>query len=429
MKTSTKLILLFISSIIILSGCKKLSENSYPKDSIVLSLTTINGTELLSWTKVNASDFKRYEIYASSTDNIDVINSTDKLIGTISDFEKTTFVSIDAFSDTDSILTNKTYFKVAAVLQDRKLSSNVIGKNSDIIFSGKNLFFEKVIPEKGFLYFANNNFNDQIIIDLENNSKKNVSFTQSISTSTPYFMDADLNYSLLIPTGSYDFTMYNSENLSINKTVNHTDYFYNFAMHNNHLFAIYYNPSTGGNLLGTYLLNGNSISLQYSINTPNSTSANYIFVSNDGTKLYIVLSNEVAAYNVAMDGKLTYINQQFISSNSNALTLNQNGSKFIAFNGDVYDDQLQFKKSIGFSNTGFYCFSQDGSKIVYGNNNQIEVYDATTLNKIKSIPISFKNLTINSITPFFYNNMLYCSAQGFDNNTFQQTNFIIKKSL
>ena len=166
MKTSAKLILLFISSIFIFSSCKKLDENSYPKDSIVLSLTAVNGAELLSWTKVNASDFKRYEIYASNKDNIDIIKSTDKLIGTVTDLEKTTFTPIDALSDSSTILSSKTYFKVAAVLQDRKLSSNVISKNSDIIFSSKNVFFQKVIPEKGYVYFSDNSFGNQILINI-----------------------------------------------------------------------------------------------------------------------------------------------------------------------------------------------------------------------------------------------------------------------
>jgi hypothetical protein len=430
MKTSAKLILLFISSIFIFSSCKKLDENSYPKDSIVLSLTAVNGAELLSWTKVNASDFKRYEIYASNKDNIDIIKSTDKLIGTVTDLEKTTFTPIDALSDSSTILSSKTYFKVAAVLQDRKLSSNVISKNSDIIFSSKNVFFQKVIPEKGYVYFSDNSFGNQILINIPNNSRTDFSTSVSVTNNSKYAIDNNNQCDIISATGSNTFDLYKAEDLSLHHQVNSSEYFYNFSINKGFLFAAYYNSSISNYEIGSYTLVGNILSKVSTTSIGSNSSSSTFYISSDGTKLYVADFNYVTSYNIAANGQLTKIGQQFSSSFNNFMFMNNNGTKIISNSGDVYNEQFQMQKSIGFSNTGMYNFSEDGSKIVFGgNNNKIELYDGNSLNKIKSINVEVKNQTVNGLTPFFYNNELYCIVQAFDNNTFQQSVLIIKKTI
>jgi WD40 repeat protein len=175
---------------------------------------------------------------------------------------------------------------------------------------------------------------------------------------------------------------------------------------------------------------GNVLSKVSTTSIGSNSSSSTFYISSDGTKLYVADFNYVTSYNIAANGQLTKIAQQFSSSFSNFMFMNNNGTKIISNSGDVYNEQFQMQKSIGFSNTGMYNFSADGSKIVFGgNNNKIELYDGNSLNKIKSINVEVKNQTVNGLTPFFYNNELYCIVQAFDNNTFQQSVLIIKKTI
>ena len=105
-------------------------------------------------------------------------------------------------------------------MQDRKLSSNVISKNSDIIFSSKNVFFQKVIPEKGYVYFSDNSFGNQILINIPNNSRTDFSTSVSVTNNSKYAIDNNNQCDIISATGSNTFDLYKAEDLSLHHQVN-----------------------------------------------------------------------------------------------------------------------------------------------------------------------------------------------------------------
>jgi hypothetical protein len=133
MKIIRKIVPIVLGIGLIFGACQKATLDKYPKESLELkSVPNIQGGSSLEWTPVKSSDFVRYEIFRSSSDSFDVVKGINQIIGTVTDKDITTFALDNEIVVTDSLITSaKQYYKVAAVLKDRKVVSKAINSLSD----------------------------------------------------------------------------------------------------------------------------------------------------------------------------------------------------------------------------------------------------------------------------------------------------------
>jgi hypothetical protein len=434
MKSTKKILLILAILSIGVFSCKKSVDTSYSKDALTLSVAKVGSTELLTWTKVNTSDFKRYEIFGSSTPDIDIVKGTANLIGTITDPEKTTFEASDVLPDSSNGLVLQNYYKVAVVLQDRKVGSNTITKSSDIVFATNSNTLLGSLSKAGLIYFFNsNNFNDVDILDLATLTKKTVS-NVAVSSFQNSGTDVNGNYEIMLNGGSNIVYFYDAKTLQFSHSlIDNNVMFLDIKMNLGKLCALVYDQVNGQYMLNMYNISGQSYNKVASI-AMGASNFNKLELSNDGSKLIASstnFNNGASIYSVTGNTFTTILSNSNISLGS--VVMNNNATKMVNSAGVVFDGNLNQLSSLNNSSTfGTYLFANNDNSIVFNSQNapnQITVFNAADYTLSNSINLTTKSGQIFGSTMIPFNGSLFVISQIFNNITGTQKTVVFKKSL
>jgi hypothetical protein len=422
----TKNILFFILAIVIcITSCKKIGVGTYSKDGLTLKLATVSGKQMITWDAVNTSDFKRYEVYASGTNDIDVVKNTDKLVATITSADKNKFEAASIILDSN-MTGGKIYYKVAAVLTDRKVASNSIEVASDIIFSSSKYSYSSYIPLLNKIFLANNTTGTLATLDLNTKQLQELGFG---STGIIAGTNASSGVEFIFASSS-SCQLYNVNDFSLLH-----NYFYSnlnitgSCLVKGFIYLSAYNSQTG--TYGIYIYNeaDNSYVTYYPSNDPIQN----MVVSLD-QKSMCCTSNFGTAYmfTIGSNGALTQTGNT--SAFSSAMpVLNKDGSKIIlGGSGTVYNKSLSAIGSIN-NFSSVFSFSDNNNYIAAPSTsitNSVEIFKTSDYSVLSTINFEVpSNLSLFNTIPIFNVNELYVASTLFNNQTGLQTFIIFKRAF
>jgi hypothetical protein len=413
------LLTVFSLSVLIVS-CKKTSVDKYPKDNLKLSIDSSTGTYDIKWEKVYTSDFKKYEVYASSKIDVDITNNL-KLVATINDADVTSFnignVILDSMQSGSKI-----YFKVAAVLSDRKIGSNTLVTNSPILFSGSNFAYLSSIPELNKIVLIDNTSfpNNVVLFDVQSLTAKyipnDIMFPNSVIN---YGKNANGNYRAITLNGT-EFKIINIET----SVVDHSYLFGNgnnidaFALVNGFILINYYSNS-----LNQYIVEvrkESDFSLVSNFSIQNGTASQFFLSSDNSTFVAFNNFGYSSMFSISNTGLVNLLGSNSLNSSGN-IAISPNGSKMVAgAQGQIYNTAMTLIASLT-SNSSFgnFSFSQTLNTIAASDviSNAIIIFDANNFQKIKTINLQTggsASQIFNSV-PVFIDNKLYVIGTMFDN--------------
>jgi hypothetical protein len=428
----------YISFLIFISflgfiGCKKTDVKSYSKDSLKLELKTVNGKRVLTWDIVNTSDFKSYEIYASNDSNLDVTKSPTKLIGTITSFDKNTFGAKSFVIDSIASGASVAYYKVAAVLQDRKIASNTLRATNDILFANSKYSITNYYPKLGRVYFSNNQTSKTAYYDLA---------TESFVTTNAFINMSQVTLGTNA-NGNPEFITNNGGGVSIydanNLQLLHSYSYNNLSVYSNTLVKGKIYISGQDFLVSSYVINiydesNNTLTNSYNTNNVYSN----LLASNSQNRLYCIQNfGGFSLFDIDANGALTLQGSTTNIFTSSLPSINDNGTLMWPGSGLIfYNNSFAEVGSVSGTNSFItnVSYSQNNMYIAAGSNisqgSGVSVIDAQTFGEVDFI--QFENtsqLTFFNLIPMFYNNNLYIITTVFNNINNSQTNLIIKQSF
>jgi hypothetical protein len=424
-----------------IGSCNKTDLSKYNKDSLTLKVVNnLAGDPVLSWDQVATSDFVKYEIYFSGKPDIDITNNTAGLLATIADKDINTF-EIPSFLPTidsaNANATGKIYFKVAAVLANRKLASNALEQQRASIFSSQSATLAVALPELNTVFFNENNFGTQSVnVDLNTGSTSTITWPFVIN---PFFGGAVIKNTIRGGTnaaGEVEATeipnqgagglsdnivrIYSANDFSLIKTfsANLLSTLYGGKMQAGKIFIIGQNLS-GNPELQVYDRNSSALVSQFPL--PNWGSQYALAVSNDASRVYVVDIIQSTCYSLSYN-TTTNVFTQTASNASLALTslasitATPDGEYMMeGSTGKVFNKQLQEVASVAniSQSTGLAPIISsvgNGSNFIHcpGNNN-VSLYATNTAQKIKSTTIA---KGINAATAFFQSVDVFEAANG-----------------
>jgi hypothetical protein len=417
--------------LLVLSSCKKISTSIYPKDAIKLELKTVNGQRILSWEAIKTSDFKKYQIFASSDSNFDVNKDITKIIGEINDAEKTTF-GIKSFI-LDSLVTGggNAYYKVAAVLQDRKLPSNVLTTTNDILFASNKYTYVNYFPKIGRMFLQNNQTGVTSYFDFNTKKLTNIGSFLNMASAV-YGTDANNNPEVLATNNSGSLKIYNANTMASITDINYSNNVSVYAMTlvNGNVYVGGQDFSTGSYVIYVYDQTNNA--LKYSYNLANIAS---IMKSSDNGKVLYTGTNfgTIDVYAINNDGSLSFqglVNNTSLNTN---FAVNSTGSLFWPGNSNLFFDK-NFNTAGIIPSPSFVtnvAFSENNASVAASLSNNgniiVSVMDQATFTE--SSFIKYENTaqaTISNIVPLYYGNDLYVMSTLF-NSTFTSQTLVIEK--
>jgi hypothetical protein len=418
--------------ILVLASCKKIDTHIYPRESIKLELKTVNGQRLLSWDAIKTSDFKKYQIFASSDSNFDINRDAAKIIGEISDAEKTTFAVKSFILDSLVIGGSSAYYKVAAVLQDRKLPSNVLTTQNDILFASNKFAAVNYFPKLGRIFLQSNLNGSTSYFDFNTKTLTNVGSFLNM-TSAVYGTDANNNNELLITNNNGSLTIYNANTMTAIKDITFSSSIsaFSYALVKGNVYISGQDFSTGSNVIYVYSQADNALLYTYNLNNMAS-----IMIPTPNQKSLYTGTNfgNINLYTINANGSLSFQASNSNSSINTNFAVNNNGSLFWPGNGvQFFDNTLNIA---GTASTAAFlsnvAFSDDNTTIAasanINNGLGVSILDQATFNEVSFIKFENTQQAIfNNIVPMFYNNDLYIMSTVFNASFTNQTLVIVKQ--
>jgi hypothetical protein len=438
-----------------LAGCVKTDLTKYSKDSLTLAVKQdANGDDYLEWSAVKTSDFVQYEVYAAGTTDIEIIKNSAQIIATIKDPEITT-LEVPSVVNIDSSSNNKINFKVAAVLRNRKLGSNVVAVPRTTIFSsntasplfymdGTDLFIllsNSATSTMSAVNVADGTISASVNWPFINQAFTFNSFSMPIRGGTNASGTIKITENLLGSSGGGNLVkIYNATTFAEEASLTLTNYqaIYNCAMRNGILYVI--GQDVGGNtVLSLHTVQGSSAPLMSTSYNFNMNSNCILHVSEDGTKAFVLDpfgSSPSTAYTInTTTGAIAVAGTANTNSSvgQNAYEISGTGNRLINGSSSVlYDAALQPVQTLvnvpGFAGTG--CLTADGSKAFWSAGAGVlatcNVFDANTGVKTKTVKVHKGSENMFSLKMFSRSNNLYAAYQIQDALTFQVVT-IIKK--
>jgi hypothetical protein len=411
-------------------ACKKTNISSFAKDAISLKKDLVN-TSNITWDKVNTSDFKKYEIFASGKSSID-ITSPKNLIATISDMDINTFDISSIFIDSLPA-GGKIYFKVAAVLSERKIGSNTINETGSIIFSSNLYTYINTIPELNKIILYNGTLGKYVSFDPETgviSSLQNNLF--GFNGEVIYGKNENGQIRIINYSGGV-INICNLETNTIERSFNISgNQLYSYALVNGFLILHTYSSASNQFIVEVRRCTDFSLISTFSLMAGNSVR---FLPSGDNTR-FVAIPNSNFDYgqlfSINSSGDVASLGASTVNSFSGSpFAINQNGTMMIIGNqGAIYNSSMQLISNLGASSSSTnFTFSQNDNLIAASESNIIAVYDANSLQKIKTINFNNLNSTfqIFGATPKYIKNQLYVVAQAFSNISSTQSLLILKK--
>jgi hypothetical protein len=424
LKLNTFLYLL-IALALLLIGCKKTSVNKYAKDSLELKQVSTTEGNMLEWTRLNTSDFIRYEVYVHATSNIDITKL--KPVVSITDEDQTTINISDVIPDSLG-LAGTLYYKLVGVLANRKVGSNVLSAASNIIYINSDVSFKGACTPLNKVFVINNNTSKISTIDITTLAIKAVDQANfNFNTEINYGRNENGAYRLISNTVNTVKT-YNIETALVDKTFNDSTSFEIFSVALINGYIIVNKHHTNG-IYVTEVHSAADYSLISTFNLINSVCY-YIGVNQDNTKFLCQTNGTSEYFSLSSSGIPTKIGGAFINNGNGANSIiNGDGSRIISGSqGVVYDGSLAYLKTLllNFSFAQSFNFNQANTKLAVVVNSSLEIYNPTTLEQMSARPI-FTNVNLNFFNPnvLYFNNQMYLC--GTLSNNIQSKFVILKK--
>jgi hypothetical protein len=447
MKIASKIVPVVLGLCLIISACQKAKLNKYDKESLGLkAIKNAEGEIMLEWTPVASSEFVRYEIYRAAKDSFDLTKNTKQIIGTVTDKDISTFNLADNFVATDSLITSgNQFYKVAAVLKDRKVLSKSLTTNANWLLAmpsgGISLAYQNhddifIISNNSFQPFTNYIFNTNT-----NSVQKQDSWPFENLPNTSNILDGIINIGtnaagaqvIIEPstTSNSAIVLYKAtERSMINKfDLAGVNFIYGVKMIKGVIYALV-QTNSGQKLIATFSGTNGSLLSSTFLNSSNLSSPK-LEVSEDGTTIVIYenssFSNIPQLFSY-VNNTLSYVST-LVGNQANSgedIAISSDGNTIIrAGTNSIYNRNgtriAQFTAGSNF-NAAVFILS-DESKFIYSNGSgSITLRNCSDASLIKVINTGLNPTTTFNIFPIVVKDKLLVMASIFDGG--QSTNIL-----
>jgi hypothetical protein len=435
-------------------GCKK--NGNYKQESIKLSVNNTNGSTILTWDQINVSNFVRYEVFASYDSNINVITDKHKIVKSINKAitNSTTVAELDIQDSTfNNNVFDKIYYKVAAVLSDRTLSSPILSANSQVIYKKFFPFSSSAqLHYNGFLntiyLLSFNSVGSFEVNGIDINNPQNISTVTNVSI-VDNFANLIESGDDILGNGVYNFTRFENNKIvelssssfaDIKTSTMNTNYIIKaLKVYNNIAYAICYDDNSDKTYFNTFNYSTGALLKSTLLNnfTPNNSLT--LNMNKQHTHIYISkgenfgFDNACYSFSIGANGdvsQLGYTNLLFKSgaeANYN-LSVSNDGLFVIDAFGHIFNQQLQSVKNLidanGFNTVMSASINKNGATAALCENTSLtstcKVLGGASFNTLlSSTSISNQGNKTTTLKSFFNNNNLYLCAFA---NTFSTFN-------
>jgi hypothetical protein len=395
---------------VIFAACNKAPLDKYSKESITLTSRVLSDNEtILEWPAVRSSDFIRYEIFRSLNDSFDIVKGIDKIVSTSTDRDLNSFVIDDDEIFTDSLITSANqFYKVAAVLKDRKIASNALPVSSnwllampsgtlDLAYNSSDhmlLTVSSAFQQQFYSYnLSTKQISEEPIWPFENGANG-----QAADNKIRIGTEASGTPVIIEPSSlqSSSVSLYNPSTYEKLKSValNSVLSIYTAEILNGIIYALYidnagnnrlglFNSTNGSYISSTVLAGSAQTNLTFQVSRDGETIVVYSNNSFSGTPELYRRTNNAINYLTPLAGSSTLNNDDiYLSNDGNTIVRTGNNT--------VYDKQGntkgQFTQNSGFNVKAFML--SDNQRFIYfdgtGNFSLRSCADASLIKKIKT---------------------------------------------
>jgi hypothetical protein len=355
-----KTIITSISIIVIVIGCFRdyQVDNSDNNFSINLKIEEKDNKNILEWSPMKNSAFKKYIIVSSNVDiPVGKTPSQNQILTEIFSQDQNSYID-----QTISLSTQK-YYKVYVDIGDRFLESNSVFIKTEIfeMIGRSTLFaFDK---DSLTLMLASNNSNGIAYFDIKNNaeintnSQLNTFFTNSFTPHT-YINKPPRRIFLFIRN---DALLFNLPSLS-SSTLSNLDFLSIFSATNNNKYMVvtYSNGNSTSGMSVVDILNNFSIKQSYTREFPSDSR---IVAFTENGSVIEVAAEYGYSYDITSTGSVANFKKHTFSKVSTVLPkiiLSNDNTLFIAsVSGTIYDQNFELIQERNCKNCATFAFSED----------------------------------------------------------------------